>query len=184
MSNNSGPTDGPLRRAEVLSLAPYEKRFISAAFLAQVTSGLVVVFLVGALGFLLTGNDLIALELAGSLTLFVLWSCAIAYMWRAVIFILALLFFLDLIAGALVMSNLYLQQQHLLVGDDTLPLVVITLGIGILPILFACTVLLDGYRLARTRSEMRELYATIDRHSHGIPQMHAGARLGPRSHRA
>jgi hypothetical protein len=171
MSNNSGPTDGPLRRAEVLSLAPYEKRFISAAFLTQVVSGLAVVALVGVLGLLLTGNGVLALVLTVYLALLVLWSCAIAYMWRAVIFISALLFFLLFGVGALGIGLNYSQQRGFLATDDTMPLAVTALGLAILPILFALTVLLDGYRLARTHTEMRQLYATIDRRSGAIPQI-------------
>lgn len=175
MSSTSSSVNDPPRNAEVLSLADYERRFISAAFLAQVASGLAVFVLVYVLVLLVTGNGPVALGLVGGLAFFVLWSCAIAYMWRSVIFVFAALFFLLFAVGAVGISYSYLQQTQLWVTDDTIGHVAGALGLAILPILFAWTVLLDGYRLAATRSEMRDLYVSIDRRRRTIPQILAAA---------
>jgi hypothetical protein len=172
MSDNSNRSDAPLRRADVLSVGPYEKRFIGVTFLTQVISGLTVIALIAAIASLPTANVPIDLNIIGYLVaFFVLWSCAIAYMWRAVIFVLALLFSLLLVIAALAMAGVYLHQYTRNLDDPTVALIAGTLGLAILPILFALTVILDGYRLARTPAEMRELYVTIDRRSGAMPQV-------------
>jgi len=186
MDLNPSAEHGSLQGAEVLSLEPYEKRFRGAAFLAQLSwaFALLSLFLLPLLLVTLSTSVftpssssmltrfaspfLLALPFA----FFALWSCAIAYMWRAVIFFSVLLLFLLLVGTALAISAAQIDKtitelfpyNELALNEyrRSFAAVAVFLARAMIPVLFAFAILFDGCRLAWTKSEDRALYATID----------------------
>jgi hypothetical protein len=163
-----------LGHAKVILLAQYEKKLVIASFLGTVASGVFAGLLVCLLVLPLAARDpQLAFGLSGPLAFFFVWSCAMVYMWRPVIFVTSLIAFLA-VAGVAVEAA-YMTFQG--AGSNDLIAAIGASIVSMIPLLFAWRILSDGCRLAATPAGQRELFTAADRHNRGFTQMFA-AMLG------
>jgi hypothetical protein len=174
---------GQLAQAKVIALTQHEKRLVAASFLAHIASALfALLFVVVFMGILLVviiqvtslifpghfKTDNQQIDNLTNFTPFILecfftglsfiGSCAIFYMWRRLIFVYSLLVSLSLLAAAAVVSfGTFISLN------------------GIVPALLAWRILSDGFRLATTPDNTRELFVAIDPSQQGIKQTFAAA---------
>jgi hypothetical protein len=166
-----------LADAKVISLDRQEKRLLSASFLAQLASGLSLFVLI-TLGFLVATARLggvVVLLLV--FVLFFVWSCAIAYMWRAAILLISLTVCLAITALAVATDNEYFQTMNLLDYMEFMFRVAFISPVLIFSMFLVCRILLDGCRLAATPANLREFFIAGDPRSRGAGYMFA-ATLG------
>jgi hypothetical protein len=184
--------------AKVVFLDRLERKLLGAAFLGQVASSLSLFVLVCAivgllyLPWLALRDTTLALEVYSFfflvLALFVVWSSAIAYVWRATILVTSLVVCLLSLAMVVIIVLARVQDMNVVlestVNDNSLGAVSLRLAFrflaifgSILSLWLILRILIDACSLARTPTSERDLFIAGDPRSRSVKQLVA-ATLG------
>jgi hypothetical protein len=175
MASNSVEDGGPTTNAAVSSLDGYERKLVGANFLAQLASGFTLVCAATALIVAVTDDELAGAEFLMASLFFFLWSCAIAYVWRATLLAISLVICLLMILIVLTLVTDPVKG----IGantDSSIQIFFIALSC-ILPAFLVGRVLVDSWRLARLPANLRNLFIAGDPHRRG-PRQLIGLALG------
>jgi hypothetical protein len=137
------------------------KKLVIASFLDTVAAGVFAGLLVCLPVWPLAAqNPHLAIGLSGPLAFFFVWSCAIVCMWRPIIFVTSLIAFLAVAGVAVGAAHMTFQGMGTVASDDVNAAIGASI-VSMIPLFFAWRILSDGFQLATTPAEQRELHTRM-----------------------